>query len=67
MAAVMVCPGSKTFNWNNEPPTAPAAMATTMVSPMARERPRMSEATIPEMAAGNTTRVTVVAFLAPRP
>ena len=37
-------------------PVAPAAIATTIVSPTARENPRISEATMPETAAGNTTR-----------
>jgi hypothetical protein len=42
-------------------------MATTIVSPTAREKPRSSAATTPEMAAGITTRRLVVRFRAPRP
>jgi hypothetical protein len=38
-----------------------------MVSPTARETVRMMPATRPEMAAGTTTRTTVVIFLAPMP
>jgi hypothetical protein len=33
----------------------PAAMATIMVSPMARETPRMTAAAMPEKAEGSTT------------
>ena len=67
IAAVMVWPGSKGSNERSEPPEAPAAIATTIVSPMAREMPRTIAATIPEMAAGTTTRVAVVTRRAPRP
>ena len=42
-------------------------MNTTIVSPMARDTARMNAATRPETAAGITTRVTVVIFLAPMP
>ena len=44
----------------------PAATATIMVSPMARDIPRMKDAVIPESAAGTTTFVTVSYFVAPR-
>jgi len=50
-----------------EPPVPPAAMATTIVSPMAREMPMMSAATIPDTAAGTTTLRLVVTLRAPRP
>ena len=49
-------PGSSGLNVRSEPPVAPAAMATTIVSPMAREMPRIKAATMPETAAGMTTR-----------
>ena len=42
MAAVMVWPDSRTSALNNEPPVAPAAMATTIVSPMPRESSRLT-------------------------
>src|SRR5215207_1977630 len=41
-------------------------MATIMVSPTARETPRTTAATMPERAAGNTTRRLVCILLAPR-
>ena len=56
IAAVIVWPGSKGFTEKCEPPDAPAAIATTIVSPTARLMPRMSAATMPETAAGKTTR-----------
>ena len=43
----------------------PAAMATIIVSPTARLRPRTIEAAMPEMAAGKTTRSTVRIRFAP--
>ena len=46
---------------------APAATATTIVSPIARLVARISAATMPEIAAGNTTRSDVVILRAPRP
>ena len=53
----MVAAGSRgsqvRFGW------VPAAIATTMVSPMAREVARMQAATMPEVAAGVTTRMAV--------
>ncbi len=49
------------------PPVPPAAMYTTIVSPMAREMATMKAAEIPEIAAGNTTRNAVVTFRPPRP
>ena len=67
MAAVMVRPGSVGFVVNCAPPEAPAARAATMVSPMARDVATMKAATMPETAAGTTTRRTVVDFLAPTP
>ena len=48
-------------------PVAPAAIATTIVSPIARENPRISDATMPETAAGNTTFVVTVRRRAPMP
>ena len=39
----------------SEPPLAPAATVTTMVSPMARDTPTMKAATRPDTAAGMTT------------
>ena len=59
-------PGSSGFSGEREPPVPPAAMATTIVSPMAREKPRISAATMPETAAGTTTRRLVVLLRAPR-
>ena len=52
---------------NSEPPLAPAASATTMVSPIARETARIIAATMPEIAAGTTTRMLVVSRRAPSP
>ena len=45
----------------------PAARVTAMVSPRARERARMKEATMPESAAGTTIFIVVSALVAPRP
>ena len=45
----------------------PAASATIIVSPMARDIARMNEATIPDSAAGTTTRVTTSNRDAPSP
>jgi hypothetical protein len=45
----------------------PAAMVTIIVSPMARESARMYEETIPEVAAGTTTRVETSNFVEPSP
>src|SRR5690606_33220048 len=67
IAAVIVWPGSSGSQLRRPPPTAPAAMATTIVSPIAREMPRISAATTPEMAAGNTTRKVVWSRSAPSP
>ncbi len=67
MAAVIVIPASKGLIVNSEPPVAPAAMATIIVSPIAREMPRMRAATIPEIAAGTTTRMLVPSRRAPSP
>ena len=63
----MVWPGSSGETWRSEPPVAPPAMATTIVSPMAREMAMMNAATSPETAAGITTRTTVVILRAPMP
>ena len=52
---------------NSEPPVPPAAMATTIVSPTARDMAMTSAATMPEMAAGKTTRTVVVILRAPSP
>ena len=65
MAEVIVPPGSSGLSvraWG-----APAATATTIVSPIARLVARMSAATMPEIAAGKTTRSDVVILRAPRP
>ena len=67
MAAVMVSPGSRGLTLSSEPPPAPPAMNTTIVSPMARETARMNAATSPDTAAGSTTRTVVVIFRAPMP
>ncbi len=48
-------------------PLVPAARATIIVSPMARETARIIAATMPEMAAGTTTRRLVCHRLAPSP
>ena len=65
MNPVIVCPPSSglvtILAW------LPAAMATIIVSPTARLRPRTIAAAMPEMAAGKTTRSTVRIRLAPRP
>ena len=45
----------------------PAAISTTIVSPTAREKPSTTEATMPESAAGKTTRSVVWSFEAPSP
>ena len=47
--------------------TWPAATSTIMVSPIARETPSTIAATIPESAAGNTTRSDTWSFEAPSP
>ena len=67
IAAVSVCPGPSGSMVNSEPPVAPAATATTIVSPIAREIARIIAATMPETAAGTTTRRLVVRRRAPRP
>ena len=67
MAAVTVWPGANTSVLKSEPPDPPEAMATTMVSPMAREMPRIRAATMPDTAAGSTTRTVAVIFLLPMP
>ena len=66
-AAVIVCPGSSGLSSNSDPPVPPAAMATIIVSPMARETPSRSAAMMPDTAAGTTTRRLVVRLLAPSP
>ena len=43
----------------------PAASSTIIVSPTAREMPSTNEATMPEIAAGKTTRVETLSFVAP--
>ena len=45
----------------------PAAMVTAMVSPTAREKARITEAEMPDRAAGTTTRRLTWRLLAPRP
>ena len=67
MAAVMVCPGSSGFHSKSDPPVPPAAMATIIVSPIARETPMIKAATIPDTAAGTTTDMVVVRCRAPSP
>ena len=44
---------------------APAAIVTSIVSPIARDSPSISAATMPESAAGVTTRVATSNFVAP--
>ena len=65
MAEVIVPPGSRGLIVRAC--GAPAATATTIVSPIARLVARISAATMPEIAAGNTTRSEVVILRAPRP
>ena len=65
--AVIVWPGPERVEGRSEPPVPPAAMATTIVSPIAREIPMMRAATMPDTAAGKTTRRLVVTLRAPRP
>ena len=45
----------------------PAAISTIIVSPTAREAPSTTAATMPDRAAGNTTRSEVCSRVAPRP
>ena len=63
MKPVMVCMPSRgsrlKFFW------APAASATIIVSPIARDMPSTMAAATPEMAAGSTTRSVVCIRLAP--
>ena len=47
--------------------TCPEASSTIIVSPMARETPSTIAATMPDSAAGNTTRVETWNFEAPSP
>ena len=47
--------------------TWPAATSTMIVSPTARDAPSTIEATMPDSAAGKTTRSDVCSRLAPRP
>src|SRR3972149_11632772 len=61
----MVCMLSKGFKVNFG--VAPAAKATTIVSPRALEMARIKEAAIPERAAGTTTCVATSNLLAPSP
>ena len=44
----------------------PAARSTIIVSPTARDSASTIEATIPEIAAGKTTRVATLSLVAPR-
>ena len=67
MAAVMVRPGSSGLSTRGPDPSRPPAIAATMVSPIAREVAMMNAATIPDTAAGSTTRTVVVLFRAPTP
>ncbi len=67
MAPVSVWPGPSGLRVNSEPAVAPAASATTIVSPIAREMARIIAATMPEIAAGTTTRTDVRSLRAPRP
>ena len=67
IAAVIVCPGSSGFRPKSDPPVAPAAMATIIVSPTARDTPSRRAATMPLTAAGATTRTLVVRRRAPSP
>ena len=53
IAPVIVCPPSKGLRLRRAPPVAPAAMATTIVSPIARESPRISAATMPGRGRGD--------------
>ena len=54
---------TSTPHWGWSPP----AMTTTIVSPTARDIASTIEATMPDSAAGNTTRIVVWSFEAPRP
>ena len=67
MAAVIVWPGSRGSSWKSVPPDPPAAIATTIVSPMAREMPTMKAAEMPDSAAGKTTRNATVSLRLPSP
>ena len=62
---VMVSAESKGLKLKLGP--APAAIATIMVSPMARETATMNAARMPESAAGSTTLMVVSSLVAPKP
>ncbi len=61
----MVSAASKGLRVRLEP--APAAMATIIVSPMAREIPTITAAAKPDVAAGTTMRREVSSLVAPKP
>ena len=63
MYAVIVAAGSRGSNVKFG--CMPAAIATTIVSPTAREMPRMNAAARPENAPGTTTRNAVCSRVAP--
>jgi len=65
MCPAMVSADAKGFSVRRGP--EPAAMATIIVSPMARDMPTISAAPMPEAAAGTTMRRAVSSFVAPRP
>ena len=67
IAPVIVWPGPSRSKVLSEPPVPPATMATTIVSPIAREIPRITAAAIPDEAAGNTTEVVTLRRRAPIP
>ena len=53
IAAVIVCPPCRGSTENNEPPVPPATIATIIVSPIAREIPRMKAARDPGHGRGH--------------
>ena len=67
IAAVMVRPGSVGRHVNGPEPSRPPAIVATKVSPIARDVVMINAATMPETAAGITTRTTVFDFFAPTP
>ncbi len=64
MLAGMGRTGSKMDSGSMAAP--PATISTTMVSPTARERPRITAVLIPDREAGTTTRAMVWSWVAPK-
>ena len=67
IADVIVLARVQRVDRDSDPAARPAATATTIVSPIARRCARMNAATMPETAAGKTTRRLVVTLARPQP